>query len=134
MKPRGITIHCSDSPQDRGDTAETIHNWHLGRKWSGIGYTYVILEDGTIENGRPEYWEGAHARGYNDTIGICLIGEETFTGAQMVSLETLCLDIYDRYEDMEFKSIRGHYELDKHKTCPNFDVRALVAKWEQSYN
>ena len=82
-------IHCSDSPQGRGDNAQTIHRWHKERGFDGIGYHYVILEDGTVENGRPEFWSGAHAKGHNDAIGICFIGDEDFTEAQFQSLAKL---------------------------------------------
>lgn len=40
-----------------------------------IGYHYIILPDGTLESGRPEKCKGAHAVGYNDYLGICLIGD-----------------------------------------------------------
>ena len=49
MNIDAIVVHCSDSPHGRGNNAETIHGWHLARKWSGIGYHYVILEDGTVQ-------------------------------------------------------------------------------------
>lgn len=113
-------IHCSLSPQGRGDNAETIHKWHTAKGWDGIGYHYVILEDGTVENGRPEYWAGAHARGYNKSLGICLIGDKEFTPAQYISLEKLL-------KDHNFKSdeVVGHYAVSD-KTCPNFDVKKYL--------
>ena len=118
-------IHCSDSSQGRGTTAKDIHRWHQEepRNWDGIGYHYVILEDGTIENGRPEYWVGSHAKGYNDTIGICLIGEDTFRHAQMIALEKLIKD-----KGWSNDEVVGHYQVNKNKTCPNFDVdKFLIA-------
>ena len=114
-------IHCSDSPQGRGDTAETIHKWHKERGFDGIGYHYVILEDGTVQSGRPEYWSGAHAKGFNNTIGVCLIGDSDFTPAQYISLEKLL-------KEHEFNSseVVGHYHVDPNKTCPNFDVKKYL--------
>ena len=121
MKKIKCIIHCSDSPHNRGDNAETIHRWHLANGWDGIGYHYVILEDGTVENGRPEYWKGAHAKGHNKAIGICLIGINEFTHAQFISLEKLL-------KDRKFKNneIVGHYEVSKNKTCPNFNVKTFL--------
>ena len=114
-------IHCSDSPHGRGDTAETIHRWHQERGWDGIGYHYVITEDGIIENGRPEYWKGSHAKGYNKSIGICLIGTNEFTHAQFISLERFLLDNgYGRDE------VVGHYKVNEGKTCPNFNVEHFL--------
>lgn len=114
-------LHCSDSPQGRGDTAKTIHQWHLDRGWDGIGYHFVILEDGTVEAGRPEYWQGSHARGYNETLGICLIGEGSFTPAQFISLEKLLKD-----KGLKADEVVGHSSVNQQKTCPCFDVKQFL--------
>ncbi len=114
-------IHCSDSPQGRGDNAETIHNWHLERGWDGIGYHFVILEDGTVEAGRPPYWKGSHARGHNDALGICLIGEDSFTPAQFISLEKLLKE-----RGLKADEVVGHYAVNKNKSCPNFNVETFL--------
>lgn len=119
-RENGIVIHCSDSPQGRSDNAEIIHTWHKDRGFDGIGYHYVILEDGTIENGRPEYWSGAHAKGYNHYFGICLIGVDSFTQAQFDSLERKVRELRIVYGIPAFNVI-GHYQVST-KTCPNFDV------------
>lgn len=117
---RRIVIHCSDSPQGRDDDAKTIHRWHLQRNFSGIGYHFVILENGTIQAGRPEYWTGAHVKNYNTgSIGICLIGQDSFTDEQHGSTVELCRQLQDRYPNAE---ILGHYQLDNNKTCPNIDI------------
>ena len=121
-----IVVHCSDSPHGRGDDAETIHRWHTHKGWSGIGYHYVILEDGVVEKGRPEYWQGAHVRGHNEgSIGICLIGVDEFTEAQCSALWELVTELTERYPHAE---VLGHRDLDPHKTCPNFNVRKWWAK------
>lgn len=118
----GIVIHCSDSPQGRGDNAETIDRWHKERGWSGIGYHFVILEDGTIEAGRDIDKQGAHAKGYNHYIGICLIGIDKFTDKQFESLKALVSGLMENYDIMPNK-VLGHYQVDKHgKTCPNIDI------------
>jgi N-acetylmuramoyl-L-alanine amidase len=122
MMHEGIVIHCSDSPQGRGDNAETIDRWHKERGWSGIGYHFVILEDGTIEAGRDIDKQGAHAKGYNHYIGICLIGIDKFTDKQFESLKALVSGLMENYDIMPNK-VLGHYQVDKHgKTCPNFDI------------
>lgn len=115
---KGIIVHCSDSPQGRGDNAATIDRWHKESGWYGIGYHYVILEDGTIEEGRPLGEYGAHAKGYNDYVGICLIGKYSFTDEQFNSLETLC-------KGFNTHNIIGHYKVSA-KTCPNFNVEYFV--------
>jgi N-acetylmuramoyl-L-alanine amidase len=121
-----IVIHCSDSPQGRGDNASTIHNWHKERGFDGIGYHYVILENGTRQAGRPEYWIGSHVKDHNaDSIGICLIGRETFTDEQNGELVLLIRELLTRYPAA---NILGHYELDSGKTCPNFNVPSWRAE------
>ena len=52
-----------------------IHQMHLNRGWTGIGYHYIIRANGSIERGRPEHVRGAHAGDANvDSIGIGLTG------------------------------------------------------------
>lgn len=127
MKIQGIVIHCSDSPHGRGDNAETIHRWHKERGWDGIGYHYVITEDGQIEKGRPDFWNGAHARGVNDThLGVCLIGIDEFTDEQFNALESLVTKLMHKY-NIPSKKVVGHYIVDTKKTCPNFNVREFMA-------
>lgn len=66
--------------------AKTIHEWHLNRGFSGIGYHFLVRKDGTIERGRAENLVGAHAAGNNsNSIGICFEGNfetETMGEAQ----------------------------------------------------
>ncbi len=87
-KTNRIIIHHSDSISGN---ASVIHGWHLNRGWSGIGYHFVILPEGTIQGGRPEWSIGAHSgpAGNGDSIGVCLIGkfeEHAPSEAQMKSL------------------------------------------------
>lgn len=114
-------IHCSDSPQGRGDDAKRIHQWHLKRGWDGIGYHFVILEDGTVEAGRPHYWQGSHVIGYNNALGICLIGDDVFTASQFISLEKLLKE-----KGFKADEVVGHYVVNKHKSCPNFNVETFL--------
>ena len=101
-----------------------IHRWHKERGFDGIGYHYVICEDGTTETGRPHYWSGAHVAGHNkDTLGVCLIGRDEFTDQQMGAL----VELYDKlaalYPEAEWLN---HRDLDPDKTCPNFDAAGLL--------
>jgi hypothetical protein len=118
-----IVVHCSDSPHGRGDNAETIHRWHQQRGFDGIGYHRVILEDGTVERGRPLYWDGAHVKGHNSTtIGICLIGVDWFTPEQLSALREQIDRLKYRFGSLE---VVGHRDLDDKKLCPYFNV----AEW-----
>jgi N-acetylmuramoyl-L-alanine amidase len=65
------------------DDVETWDDFHKRRgfgafywgRYYHIGYHYMILPDGTVKQGRPEHCVGAHARGFNDYIGIVLVGD-----------------------------------------------------------
>ena len=124
MTISSIVVHCSASPQGRGDDASTIHNWHTANGWSGIGYHYVILEDGEIETGRPEYWAGAHVSGHNKgSLGVCLIGMGgDATESQMRSLRSLLIGLTHKYHGAK---PCGHSDIDpvNKPDCPGFDVK-----------
>jgi N-acetylmuramoyl-L-alanine amidase len=132
-----IFIHCSATPEGRHHNANDIDRWHKAKGWRGIGYHYVILIDGTIEEGRPldtdEWLEadevGAQAYGYNrQSIGICYIGgtdkkgkpKDTRTMAQTFSLNTLLLRLVQQFPKAQ---VKGHNEVDPGKACPSFDVQ-----------
>ena len=66
--------------------------------WEGIGYHKVILRSGKIENGRPEFWIGAHVKGKNkNSLGVCLIGTDKFTNEQFLSLKKVLLKWKKKY-------------------------------------
>jgi N-acetylmuramoyl-L-alanine amidase len=129
-----VVIHCSATPNGKAFTAKDIHQMHLNRGFAGIGYHKVILIDGTVEMGRPEYWTGAHVSGYNDdSLGICLIGTDRFSEEQFEAL-SLELKTYRRKYGANLK-ITGHRDLSPDlnkdgkitknewiKLCPGFDV------------
>lgn len=127
MKPTQIIIHCSDTPTGRNTPASEIHQWHLDRNWSGIGYHWIIGIDGSIDAGRPEYWKGSHCKGQNnDSISICLIGRGDYSKIQMNNLKMIIFQICKRH-GIPRKNIKGHYEYDSKKTCPMFDVAEWVS-------
>ena len=83
-----LIVHCSDTPNENNIDASFIHQMHLKNGWDGIGYHKVITRSGVIENGRPEFWIGAHVKGLNNSsLGVCLIGSTKFTNKQFISLK-----------------------------------------------
>lgn len=126
-----VVLHCSDS--SFGNVA-LITKWHvIERKFENIGYHYVILNgrisayktnayfDGHIETGRPldddsdmELDEtGAHAFGYNNAVGICLIGlSGTFTDAQLRALTHLIRHLRNQFKEIK---VIQHSDVDKKK-------------------
>jgi hypothetical protein len=131
-KYKEIIIHTSDSIHG---SATAIRAWHRMRGWIDIGYHFVILNglleknlliksmNGMIEYGRPINITPASVKGHNvGTIAIVLIGKHgKYTKEQFESLFSLVRELMKKY-DIGIKSVKGHYELDPHKTCPNIDM------------
>ena len=120
-----LVVHCSDTDNNRNINASHIHKMHLGFGWDGIGYHKVILRSGEIQNGRPEYWIGAHVKGKNSiSLGVCLIGRNQFTEKQFSSLEKVLKNWKSQYPKAK---IIGHCDTgDTEKTCPNFDINIWI--------
>jgi len=120
---KSIAIHCSASPQNRGDDARTIDKWHLDNGWSGLGYHYVILPDGTIQKGRWVDAEGAGVYKHNrNTIHICFIGGmkyDDITPQQVKAIKELGSLLVSMYK-LTPKDIKGHNEYKGHHSrgCP----------------
>ena len=119
---RLLVVHCSDTPNSQNLSALDIHKMHLKFGWNGIGYHKVIKRSGKVENGRPEFWMGAHVKGKNNiSLGVCLIGRNKFTTQQYSSLERILKSWKSLYPDAK---IVGHRDTgNTNKTCPNFDVK-----------
>ena len=126
-------VHCSDSPWG---TEKMIDVWHKKRGFKSCGYHFIILNgrlnsrltikalDGAVCPSRPIGETGAHCYGYNrDSIGICLIGKNTFTGAQFVSLKKLIDELKTRYPRI---AIHSHKFFNSNKTCPNFELSSVI--------
>lgn len=149
VTPVGIVLHDSDTPAkwhgvvcdekylDRLHAREhpgwaTVYDGHVYH----IGYHFVILPDGVVQDGRPIGCVGAHARTHNNWIGICLIGgfstnrrwwPERPTAAQMRSLTRLCEQLMSRYH-IPPEYVKRHRDLND-TWCPGdrFPYRRLMA-------
>jgi len=144
INPTGIVIHHSaltaaDFAKFPGPTdATVIDHLHESRGFSvlcdghlyHIGYHYVILPDGTVQSGRPERCLGAHTLGYNNALGICLIGNFSTvanpegrlgiirpTKAQIHSLVVLVNDLKTKYL-IPCARIQRHQDLKIGTLCP----------------
>jgi len=132
-----LVVHCSDTPSTMDIGAADIKRWHTlsppkGNGWSDIGYHFVIRRDGTLETGRPVNIAGSHVKGFNSkSIGICVVGRGEYEQAQIDMLIGLLHVLKERY-NIALGNILGHYELDKHKTCPVMKM-AKVRRSVQEY-
>ena len=125
-----IIIHCSATPEGKDFTVDDIRRWHLARKFSDIGYHYVVYRDGSVHKGRAENLVGAHCVGHNaHSIGVCYIGngvaadgktpKDTRTPQQNVALRQLVNQLRFYYPDAQ---VHGHNEY-SNKACPSFNVQ-----------
>lgn len=141
IAPAGIIIHHSaiappldGTPVDAA-TIDRIHKrrgyeiFYWGRFYH-IGYHYVILPDGTVQQGRPELLQGSHTEGYNSYIGICLIGNfssaDNATGkrgltvpteSQLKALVELTKNLQSKYGFSSGQVLR-HRDVNPTSECP----------------
>ena len=122
-----IIIHCSATKAGRCFTASDIDRWHRQQGYNMIGYHYVVLLDGTVQEGRPLEMIGAHAKGHNsNSIGICYIGgidddcrpADTRTKEQKIALHSLISKLRKKYVSAR---LIGHCDVSS-KACPCFNV------------
>ena len=120
LKPKYLIIHHSASSNTT--TIEDIRKWHINNnKWTDIAYHKIIYQDGSINQGRNDAVQGAHAFGANAvSLGICLIGNfetnelpEVMKKTLIQTLATLC----KRY-NIPAKNIIGHYQVSKMFNAP----------------
>lgn len=76
---KGIVIHHSATPDSPAKNWDAIRRYHIEvNGWRDVGYHFgVELVGGEYQilGGRPVHEMGAHTAGYNDLIGICLVGD-----------------------------------------------------------
>lgn len=130
-----LVVHCSATQNKPEYTWKTIDQMHRQRGWLGIGYHFVILTDGVIQNGRPLEAIGSHVLGYNDdSVGICLIGGtdrngksvDNFTEKQKESLKKLLDWLKSKYPKAK---VLGHRDFPGvAKDCPCFDVQSWYGR------
>lgn len=136
-----IVLHCAATPEGRDYSVEQIHKAHLARKFSGIGYHYVIYRDGSIHEGRPSWASGAHTSGYNSTsIGVCYVGgvasdgktaKDTRTPAQKEALLQLVHELMGKYK-VPLTKVCGHYEF-SNKACPSFKMSVFRNEFNDKF-
>jgi hypothetical protein len=127
ITPQGIVIHhtsvmpapIQSGSRTTGRTASTLAAWDEFHRLRGfgafywgrvyhLGYHYMIFPDGTVKQGRPEHCLGAHAKGFNNYLGIVLVGDFSSksnpkgemampTREQMQALVLLCHQLRERY-------------------------------------
>jgi N-acetyl-anhydromuramyl-L-alanine amidase AmpD len=119
IQPEGIIIHHTGPLNSEGQAVDVrfLDSFHRERGYGSyywgrvyhVGYHYIILPNGEVEQGRPEHLHGAHAQGFNSYLGIAIVGNFSArtqqsgtppsdpTPAQIRSLIVLSQDLSRRY-------------------------------------
>lgn len=124
QKTKYIVLHTLAFKGSAG--VKEVRRWHLERGWSDIGYHYIIRRNGMIEEGRPEWASGAHAKGLNSfSVGVAFEGHgdyQPFNQKQLASWAILYNELRERY-NIPPENVLGHREVPgTKKTCPGLKV------------
>ena len=136
-KTEMIVVHCAATKPSMDIGYKEIRKWHVeDNGWDDVGYHYIIKRDGTVEVGRAEAFQGAHAPAVNSkSIAICLVGgmaedgdaENNFTLEQFLSLKDLIKKI--KMTNPNIVEIVGHCDIQDNKpNCPGFNLKEWLIK------
>jgi N-acetylmuramoyl-L-alanine amidase len=127
-RPERIVIHCTATTNGKRVSLDAIRKDHEARGFGGIGYHAIIQPDGEVHWTRGLNEVGAHVAGKNTgSLGYALAGTDRFTKRQVLALSRAVNSTTGIYNIQPW-DVGCHYELDhKGKTCPNIDVKRLMA-------
>ena len=143
--PRDISefvVHWTETFKNQNITAEDVHEWHIDKGYTGIGYHYIITRDGKLQRGRPLNLIGDHAQEFNHnrySIGIAFVGglnastgtknpdrflsSESFTRSQMDTFTMFCEAFYTV---IPAGQAWGHSDVSISNKDPGFNVQKFV--------
>ncbi|MFB4307000.1 N-acetylmuramoyl-L-alanine amidase [Actinomadura sp. GTD37] len=114
---REVVVHYSEGPTTQ--TVRSIQDFHMGpdRRWSDVGYNFLVDVQGRIYEGRGWLTVGAHAPDHNSSgIGICMIGRD---GDATPAAERSIRAIYDEACRRAGRSLAKLGHRDVYETsCP----------------
>lgn len=122
-----IIVHCTATKTGKHFDVNDVRRWHWQRNFRDIGYHYLVLLDGTVQQGRPVAEAGAHCTGHNTcSIGVCYVGgiaasgrpADTRTPQQRQALRNLLTDLKRQFPKA---IIHGHRDF-ANKACPCFNA------------
>lgn len=122
-----IIVHCTATKAGKHFDVNDVRRWHLQRNFRDIGYHFLVLLDGTVQQGRPVAEVGAHCTGHNTcSIGVCYVGgiaasgrpADTRTPQQRQALRNLLTDLKRQFPKAV---IHGHRDF-ANKACPCFNA------------
>ncbi|XP_056633106.1 peptidoglycan-recognition protein SC2-like [Diorhabda sublineata] len=136
--PSYIVVHHSatkscNSKQDCIPLVKSIQNSHINdKKWSDIGYNFLIGGDGNIYEGRGWGIRGAHSVPYNKrSLGICLLGNFEIDNPhsnQLKALEDLLYCARTTNKITENYRLIGHGQRSS-TLCPGKNLYNVIKTW-----
>jgi len=136
--PGENTVPRSERDIDKYHQARGFEILCFGRVYH-VAYHYLIMPNGSVQAGRPERCEGAHAQGYNSYLGISVVGDFSSednpngkkgparpSAKQIASLIQLCRRLKDRY-NIPLQHIVRHSDISSTR-CPGdrFPFRSVL--------
>jgi hypothetical protein len=127
----GVIVHCTGGSSRPADVAHglarvrIIHASHTAeRGWAYAGYHFVILPGGELVQLRGFNVRGAHAKGHNRWLGVCVLGR----GLEMTAAEqTAIADV----AALVGGAVLPHNAISR-KSCPGPAVTAWVReRWPE---
>ncbi|MCI8360015.1 MAG: N-acetylmuramoyl-L-alanine amidase [Clostridiales bacterium] len=121
---KAIVLHHADAVSCG---IEDIHRWHLANGWIGCGYHFLVRKDGSVWQGRPIEWVGAHAKGANEfSVGVCFEGsyeskDTVMPAAQIQAGKELVSYLLPLYPEASVKRHRDYCSTDCPGRCFPFD-------------
>lgn len=136
--PKGIIIHHSLTKDSGTVSWPAIRAYHMiEKKWNDIGYHFGVeivsraIGMSRVDNvecllGRPPTFYGAHTRGKNDRLGVCVVGNFDLhppppaVWDKAVSLVAHLVWLYL----LTVKDVTAHRNYSRRKSCPGkrFDM------------
>lgn len=123
MKPIGVTIHHSLTKDGKTVDWDAIKRYHVETNgWSDIGYHIGVERINgllTCLTGRPINQTGAHCKGHNNTIGICIVGNFDIAPPDnsLLRYSAVVAAAQLRMFDLPVSSVHKHHEYHP-KSCP----------------
>jgi LysM repeat protein len=133
-----ITVHHTTVPDNIDKMSDIqylniIEKTHQKKRWASIGYHYIIGRDGTIYQGRPIKYQGAHVSGANsNNIGVSLIGDfnkKLPNSTQLNSLNTMLGYLRKKYQ-LPATKVYGHKHLGQSE-CPGRQLEKWLIQYRK---
>lgn len=139
-----IVIHCSASDIPWQCTPGAIEKLHTFPKtetmdwgeyknvkcfgWPRVGYHGIIDNNAELFMVNDPGVVTWHCKGFNtNSLGYCLTGDKIISDNQKEKLIEVLKSDLKKY-GLRAIDVLGHYELNKNKSCPNFNMDEIRRK------